>query len=110
VTVGAALIHWGASIVWKELAGLPFKPSTERAQRRMSELQAELTEIKLRHPDDAEARNKHMIEVYCKGGVNPFASCGWTIGKIVLTQIPILVTRQHQSVPDLVAGLVVVQE
>lgn len=110
VTVRAALVHWGASTLWERLVNLVFRPVERRAAQRSRGLQEELKEIRRRHPDDDHAQQMEVMRVYKERQINPLASCGWTLGRIVVTQAPILITPRHQNIPDLIAGLVVIEQ
>lgn len=109
VSVRASLVRFGASAVWKRLVELPFRPREKRMAQRYEGLNAEMKEIRRRYADDETARRSAEMRLYQDRGINAFASCGWAIGKMVMSGAPILLTPRHQSVPDLVAGLVVEQ-
>lgn len=110
VSVRAALVRFGAVAAWKRLVELPFRPREKRMAQRYEGLNEELKEIRRRHAHDEGARRSAEMRVFQGRGINAFASCGWALGRIVLNLVPIWLTPRHRSIPDLVAGLVVVEE
>ncbi len=63
---------------------LPSKRAAQ-AQRKLSQLQPLIDELKEEYPDDKQGLAVAQMELYKKNKINPFASCG-----LALIQLPIL--------------------
>ena len=77
---------------------LPSKRAAQ-GQRRMSQLQPLMDELKVEYADDRQGLAAAQMELYKKNGINPFSSCG-----LALIQLPVLYilyfTILHGLTPD----------
>ncbi len=76
----------------------------------MAELQPRLDELRRVHADDPDALDQATMKLYREQKINPLRSCWWAIlfGAGART-IPLLRSPLRQSLPDRVAGIVVVR-
>ena len=81
-SVGLAIIIVTVTV---KIVLFPLTLKSTRVQRKMREIQPEITAIKERYPEDRAEQSKQTIELYQKHQVNPFSGCFPT-----LIQIPII--------------------
>ena len=109
ITLRAALIQnlvsQGSSVAWSKVT----RPLTKRSKSRLAEIRPELDELERVHADDPVARQEATMRLYEDHKVNPSASCLATLLSIfVFRTLPVLLSPLRQSLPDRVAGIVVV--
>ncbi|HTX12526.1 MAG TPA: RDD family protein [Solirubrobacteraceae bacterium] len=85
-------------------------PWVMRKKRRLEALQPELAQIRRAHPDDPEAQHQALKEFSKRNHVNPAASCAPPLLGSAVMQAPVLWSRLNQTVPERLAGVVVVQD
>lgn len=81
--LGLAIIALTAVI---RLLLAPLLWKSQRAQRRLAELQPELKKVQERFKGDREKQGKALMELYATHKVNPFSGC-----VLLLIQLPILI-------------------
>jgi hypothetical protein len=110
VTVRSALVRKGVEMAWRELNRRAQRPFDDRFREDRRLIMADLDEIRRRHADDREARERAMTEVFKRHHVTPWASCGRGLLGGVLLQLSALCSERNQTLPDRVAGIVVVRD
>ena len=85
-------------------------PSLTRRRRRLEALQPELAEIRRTHAHDPEAQRRALKEFYKRHRVHPAASCGPPLLGAAVTPAPVLWSPLNQTIPERLAGIVVVQD
>lgn len=109
ITLRAALIRHLVSRGYVLATGWILGPSTKRSQSRMEEIRPALSELQRLHANDPEALLKATSKLYREHKVNPFASCLWPmLFAVVVRLLPAFLSPLRQSLPDRVAGIVVV--
>lgn len=111
VTVRSALIRhlagWGVS---RLLSRRLIQPRLKRHQAQAQALQGEVDAAYRRHPDDPQARQQAITQVYRAAGVNPASCCWMPLIPAAVNVLVILGTRRHQSPADRIAGIVLVTD
>jgi 60Kd inner membrane protein len=88
-------------------------PMPKLAAREHDQLRAELNAVKARFPDDLEARNQALMQIYKDNRINPAQSCAPALARIPLLaaiDLPLFSAPLRQSLPDRLAGTAVVRE
>jgi uncharacterized RDD family membrane protein YckC len=85
-------------------------PWLSRKKRRLEALKPELAEVRRAHADDPEAERRALKEFYKRQRVNPAASCAPSLLGAAVTQAPVLWSPLNQTIPERLAGIVVVQD
>jgi hypothetical protein len=104
VTVRSALIHYGVNQGWNWL-----NQRIIRSERRSAAVTAELEQIRDAHRDDPEGRIHAQMKLYKERKMSPFRSCTWQLPGLVARELVILGTPRHQSLPELIAGIITVE-
>ena len=109
VSVHSASVKLATSIGLSELVSSLYRPAINRNLEHMRALQAELSELKGKQPRDLEAEHE-LIKRHpearpnCLGCVAPLALT------IVATYAPALWSPLNQTLPEWLAGIVVVED
>jgi hypothetical protein len=85
-------------------------PSLTRRQRRLEALQPELAEIRRAHADNPEAQARALKEFNKHHRVNPAGSCLAPLLGATVMEAPVLWSPLNQTIPERLAGIVVVQD
>jgi RDD family len=85
-------------------------PWNTRNKRRLEALKPQLAEVRGAHADDPEAQRRALKEFYTRHRVSPAASCAPTLLGAAVTQAPVLWSPLNQTIPERLAGIVVVQD
>jgi hypothetical protein len=88
-------------------------PMPKVAAREHDRLRSELDAVKARFPDDLEARNHALMQLYKDNQINPMQSCTPALARIPLLaaiDLPLFSAPLRQSLPDKLAGTAVVRE
>jgi hypothetical protein len=93
-----------------ELRRRVMKPWMTRTKRRLEALKPELAEVRRVHADDREAQKRALKEFYKRNRVNPAASCAPPLLGVAVMQAPVLWSPLRQTIPERLAGIVVVQD
>jgi YidC/Oxa1 family membrane protein insertase len=80
--IGAAII--AVTIIVKGVL-LPFNMSALRSQHVMKKIEGEMNELKAQHKDNPQDLSKHMMALYKREKINPFASL-----LVIVIQMPVL--------------------
>jgi uncharacterized RDD family membrane protein YckC len=111
VTVRSALIRhlagWGA---WRLVSRRLVLPRLLRQQERMRALHADVEAVSRQHPDDPQARQQAIMQIYHDARATPTNCCWMPLVPCVISGLVILSTPRHQSLADWVAGIVVVSD
>jgi hypothetical protein len=68
----------------------------------------QLREIQ-RRGDDPRARLDAIMKLYQDSDLNPLKSCAWGLAPAIALQIPMVWSPLNQSLPDRIAGIIVVE-
>lgn len=101
--------EWSSSIMRTLLTQL-LAPLRRRSEARLQALQPQLKTIQQQHRDDEETRGRAMMDFYKEHDINPLSSCGPGLLAAVAPSLPALWTRRHQTLPERLAGVVVVRD
>jgi hypothetical protein len=110
VSVRSAIIRSLAAKAWGSLVAGLFTRFERRVQARFQTVNEQLRELRVKHAADKEALQRAQIELFKRYNVNPLASCGWILPGIAVGQLPRLFSPLHQTLPDRIAGVVIVKE
>jgi len=108
VTIRSAATRNAVDTASQELNRLLQRPFEKRAADRHRAAQAEIKEVRRAYAGDDEAQHRATLEVYRRHDVAPLGSCGRGLLGLVPKYLPALLSARHQSLPDRVAGVVVV--
>lgn len=110
VTVRSALIHKAVQLAWRELTRRVQRPFDERFRERHARMKADLDEARRLHAGDLDAQQRAMTEMVRRYGVKPWPSCARGLLGAVPLYLPALWSERNQTLPDHVAGIVVVRD
>jgi uncharacterized RDD family membrane protein YckC len=111
VSVRSAFIRSSIDTSSRELYRLVQHRFTKRFTERQRALRVELSELRRTHADDDEGELRARIqEAYRRHNVRPWSSCGRGLLGLVPKYLPALLSARHQTLPERVAGIVVVVE
>lgn len=85
-------------------------PWVTRNKRHLEALRPELAQIRRENADDPEAQRRASKEFYKRHRVSPAASCAPPVLGATVIQAPVLWSPLHQTIPERLAGIVVVQD
>ena len=109
VSVRSAVIRNVVDTASQELYRLVQRPFQARLSERHRAVQAELRELRRTRGDDDDAQQRASIkEVYRRHNLRPWSSCARGLLGGVPKYLPAFWSARHQSLPDRVAGIVVV--
>jgi hypothetical protein len=94
--------------VSRELRRPVNRPFERRLAERLEVVEAELAEVRRIHADDDEARGRASLDVYRRHGMGPVGSFGRALLGIAPLYLPALWSPRNQTLPDRIAGIVVV--
>ena len=104
VSVRSAVIHTAVEAAWSVLNRRVRRPFTERVRAA----HAELDEMRRSHGGELEPRQR--MDVYKRHGVRPASSLGRTLLDMAPPYLAALWSPRNQTLPDRVAGIVVVRD
>ena len=81
---------------------------SEEVMRRTRAIEPDLAKVREAHPHDRRAEMRETMALYEQHGINPARSCGWIVARSLLMALSVLIAPRHQTLPDLLAGTVVV--
>jgi uncharacterized RDD family membrane protein YckC len=109
VTLRSALIRAGAFEIVKLTRKAAIRPLSDRSRARFAELRPERRELEREHAGDPAALQDALMDMYREGRINLLAPMGWLALSIAAVDVlPLLTSSSHQSLPDRLAGIVVV--
>jgi hypothetical protein len=85
------------------------RPSEARAVERISAFQSEMREIAQTYADDREAQQQAIIEASKRHDVHPLRPCAPALARGMAVKAPALWSPLNQTLPDRLAGIVVVE-
>jgi hypothetical protein len=99
--------EWWSSMMRTLLTQL-VDPLERRGQARFQALQPQLTAIQQQHRDDEVTRDRAVMDFYKEHNINPLHSCLQALVAAIAPDLPAFWTRRHQTLPEQLAGIVVV--
>ena len=110
VTVRSVVVREAVVTTWREVVRRALRPSEERFRERRRLIEEDLEEIRRRHADDRDARDRAMQEVLKRYGVRPWATLSRGLLGFLPPYLPALWSERNQSLPDRLAGIIVVRD
>jgi hypothetical protein len=110
ISVQSAIVRAWSSSTMRMLLTELVRPLQQRGESRLQALQPELKAIQKQHQDDAETQERAVMDFYREHDINPLRSCLPTLFATAAPYLPALWTRRHQTLPEQLAGIVVVQD
>jgi RDD family len=111
VTVRGVLMRNAVDTASSELNRLVQRPFQERIAERQRALRAELMEVRRAYGDDGEAELRARVnKAQRRHNLSPWGSCGRGPLGLLPKYLPALWSARNQTLPDRVAGIVVVVE
>lgn len=110
VSARSAVIRSTFTHAWTRFArGLTGRDEQLDSEQRAA-VRAEAEEARRRHPDDPDAATRAAAEVYRRHGVVRARSCASLVASALLLYVPAIWSPLNQTLPDRLAGIVVVRE
>jgi RDD family len=111
VSARSAIVKDASLSMMSALFEQPFVPRVRRDLARWQAVQPRVAAIHQQHRDDPEQRERVTMEFYKEhGGANPFGSCVLALLAGLALQLPALWSPRHQTMPERLAGIVVVRD
>jgi len=111
IRVSTVLIRHLATAASRELRYEAIGAVTASPSLRLRELQPRLRELERRHADDKAEAARAMKDLLRAEGLRPFRSWAWTgLCHFAAIVLPVLLSPRRQSIPDRLAGVVVVAD
>lgn len=111
ITVRSVLIKSLASDALKALRNLATGPMVDRATKRWRDLQPQIRDLERQHAGDKAALERAMMDFYREQKFNPLSPLVRSaLPSLAVGIIPVLLSPRRQSIPDLLAGVVVVTD
>lgn len=111
VTVRGVLMRNAVDTASSELNRWVQRPFQERVAERQRALRAELMEVRRAQGDDDEAELRARVnEAQRRHNLSPWGSCGRGLLGLLPKYLPALWSARNQTLPDQVAGIIVVVE
>jgi RDD family len=110
VSVERAVIRAAVQSALHELNQRVLRPFDQRTAARRNLIDAEVAEARRTHADDVEARRRAMLGVYKRHRMGPAVIWGRALLRVAPLYVPALWSPRNQTLPDRVAGLVVVRD
>jgi len=111
VTVRSALIRhlvgWG---VVRLASRRLLLPRIGRIQAQMRALHKDVEAARQQHPDDRQAEQQAIRQIYQNADVNPTSCCWLPLLPVIINGLVMLATPRHQSPADWLAGIVTVKD
>jgi len=109
VTIRSVLIRSAVDTASQELNRRVQRPFNERLAERQRAVYAELRALRRTHVDDDEAQLRERIrEIYRKHNMKPWGGCARGLYGLIPRYLPALWSARNQSLPDRLAGIIVV--
>jgi hypothetical protein len=110
VSAPSAIVREWSSSMMRTLLTQLVDPLQRRGQARLQALQPQLTAIQQQHMDDEVSRDRAVMDFYKKHNINPLHSCLPALVAAIAPDLPAFWTRRHQTLPEQLAGIVVVRD
>ena len=110
VSVRGALIHLAVTNAWSTSTRLLLRPADKRDGQRRNAMDAEVKAARHAHAGDPDAVQQAVTEVYRRHRLNPMRSCLPAVASSVLLRLPALWSPLNQTLPERLAGTVVVED
>ena len=108
VTVRRELVRELAMWLQRRALHRAFAPVWRGDRAKAEAVQREAKQLRLRHQDDHDAYEQAVQELFRHRPVNLFATTVPVLAELAVAWLPVLRSRRHQSLPDRLAGIVVV--
>ncbi len=103
--LAGALFDYAQQAATTPLFGL----GARRQRDHISAFGPQLRAVERKYADDAQARQRAVMELYKANGVTPFAGCGWQLAGPVVTQLVLVLgARGGRTVRDRITGTSVI--
>jgi hypothetical protein len=110
VTVRSLLVRKAVVTAWQDLVRRALRPSDERFRERGKLMRADLEEARQRLADDPEALDRARREITKRYRVTPWIFCSRGLLSSTPLYLPALWSERNQTLPDRLAGIVVVRD
>lgn len=110
VTARSVVVREAVVTAWRELIRSIQRPSDERFREHQRLMKADLEEVRRRLGSDPDARDRAVAEVSKRYRVTPWTSCGRGFLGTLPPYLPALWSERNQSLPDRLAGIIVVRD
>jgi 60Kd inner membrane protein/RDD family len=110
VTFRSAVMRSVATRLWGQATRSLVRPWQTRQSERLKAIQAEVREVQRAHADDQGAANRAVMEIYKRERVNPVSSCVPSLIAATAPQLPAIWSSLNQTIPERLAGVVVVRD
>jgi uncharacterized RDD family membrane protein YckC len=110
VSVRSALIHKAVEAASRVLNQRAHRPFYRRLTERRDAIQADMREARRAHADDPEARERAVAEVQRRHDIRPWGCCAMGLLGLLPRYLPALWSPRNQTLPERVAGTIVVVE
>jgi uncharacterized RDD family membrane protein YckC len=110
ITLRSALIRQVAVRLSTDVINEITRPAIQRASQQARAIKPLLEEIRQRHAGDEQAIGRAVGELYAESDIRPFASCLWPpLAIVAANQLQVIFSRRRQTLPDRLAGIIVVK-
>ena len=109
ISIGSVIVHQLVARLLTAPMIEIMRPLQRRQMDRMKELAPRLKELEREQPDDPAARQRAMVQFYKENKVHPLRSCLGVPVAALAVHLPIFRSRLHQTLPDRLAGIIVVK-
>ena len=110
VSVRSAIVRHAIRTVWSEVTSQLLEPWKARAQQRRDATFAEADAARRAHPEDPQARQQAMADAFAHGGAPVARGCAVQLLVTAAIDLPALWSPRHQTLPERIAGVVVVRD
>jgi RDD family len=110
VSLRGALIRHYATAEWTRLTLRFVLPYERRQREQIQALQSQLEAIRQQHADDPQAEQRATMDLFAAHRVKPGRGCLVGLVAGLIPQLAFIWTPRGQSIPDWLAGVVVVRD
>jgi hypothetical protein len=86
------------------------RPAEQRRRQRMEALNAQVDAIRREHARDKAAQERAIMQLFKDNDANPLGSCMPALLGSVAMFLPALLTPNRQTLPELLAGVIIVMD
>jgi hypothetical protein len=110
VSVRSALGHVAVDTASGRMNRRALRPLRQRAEERLKVIEAELAELRRIHAGDDEALRRAMFDLSKRHRATSAGACGRVLLGVVPLYLPALWSARNQTLPDRIAGIIVVRD